>query len=582
MLLTRLINEESEIMNKVGFIFILLSLLMTNPTKVFCQDTIQPKVNLSLNAECFSKGLENKYNENYNVAIDYFEKALEAFPEDHASMYELSALYATTGLSEKGFDMIKKAVELDSNNKWYKIRLADFYKQKLDYDSFIRIYDELLAADPNNLEYLEVYIDALLHLERYEQVTEKLDVYEENIGVNEYISLQKIEIYNYIGKKDKILHEIEKLSNAYPYETRYLSMLAEAYMQSKREKDAYQIYLKIKQLNPEDPYINISLLEYYKNQGELDKAFEEFILSIKNKNLDYNTKSQIYEFWFSDKSNDDDAAKEAKEAGEAFIETHPDRELGYYVVGTVYFNDEIYDKAQKYYLDAIARDSSSFISWYQLVFTEVELNEVDSLYKHTSTAMRFYPEQPIFYMFNGLSLIDMKRYEEAIKVLEKGRFMSADKKLTSSFDTYIADVYHELGNKNKMYEYYDRVLKNDPENVYVLNNYAYFLSLDNERLEDALKMSAITIEKDPKNVTYLDTYAWVLYKLGRYKEAKKWMEKVFSYDKNPQGVNYEHYGDILYQLGDVKKAVQNWKKAKKLGDTSELIDQKIKDEKLYE
>lgn len=575
-------SQKIVVMNKVGFIFILLSMLMTNPTKVFCQDTIQPKVNLSLNAECFSKGLENKYNENYNVAIDYFEKALGAFPEDHASMYELSALYATTGLSEKGFDMIKKAVELDSNNKWYKIRLADFYKQKLDYDSFIKIYDELLAADPNNLEYLEVYIDALLHLERYEQVTEKLDVYEENIGVNEYISLQKIEIYNYIGKKDKILHEIEKLSNAYPYETRYLSMLAEAYMQSKREKDAYQIYLKIKQLNPEDPYINISLLEYYKNQGELDKAFEEFILSIKNKNLDYNTKSQIYEFWFSDKSNDDDAAKEAKEAGEAFIETHPDRELGYYVVGTVYFNDEIYDKAQKYYLDAIARDSSSFISWYQLVFTEVELNEVDSLYKHTSTAMRFYPEQPIFYMFNGLSLIDMKRYEEAIKVLEKGRFMSADKKLTSSFDTYIADVYHELGDKKKMYEYYDRVLKNDPENVYVLNNYAYFLSLDNERLEDALKMSAITIEKDPKNVTYLDTYAWVLYKLGRYKEAKKWMEKVFSYDKNPQGVNYEHYGDILYQLGDVKKAVQNWKKAKKLGDTSELIDQKIKDEKLYE
>jgi len=160
--------------------------------------------------------------------------------------------------------------------------------------------------------------------------------------------------------------------------------------------------------------------------------------------------------------------------------------------------------------------------------------------------------------------------------------MSADKKLTSSFDTYIADVYHELGNKEKMYEQYDRVLKNDPENVYVLNNYAYFLSLDNERLEDALKMSALTIEKEPKNVTYIDTYAWVLYKLGRYKDAKKWMEKVFSYDKNPQGINYEHYGDILYRLGDTKKAVQNWKKAKKLGETSEFIDQKIKDEKIYE
>ncbi|MBQ8760152.1 MAG: tetratricopeptide repeat protein [Bacteroidales bacterium] len=566
-------------MNRGGFILLFLSLFLADC--VFCQETAKSQ-NLAKNAEAFSLGLENKFNENYSVAIEHFEKALELFPEDHASMYELSALYATLGLSEKGFEMIKKAVELDGSNKWYKIRLADFYKQQYDYDSFITIYDELLESDPNNLEYLEVYIDALLHLERYEQVIEKLNVYEENVGVNEYISLQKIEIYNYIGKKNEILHEMEKLANAYPYETRYLSMLAEAYMQSGRDKDAYQIYLKIKKLNPEDPYINIALLEYYKNQGELDKAFEEFILSIKNKNLDYNTKAQIYEFWFSEKSNDENTAKQAKAAGEAFVETHPDKEIGYYVIGTVYFNDEIYDQSQKYYLDAIARDSTNFISWYQLVFTDAELNNVDSLYKHTSTAMRFYPEQPIFYMFNGLSLIDMKRYEEAVKVLEKGRFMSADKKLTSSFDTYIADVYHELGNKEKMYEQYDRVLKNDPENVYVLNNYAYFLSLDNERLEDALKMSALTIEKEPKNVTYIDTYAWVLYKLGRYKEAKKWMEKVFSYDKNPQGINYEHYGDILYRLGDTKKAVQNWKKAKKLGETSEFIDQKIKDEKIYE
>ena len=160
--------------------------------------------------------------------------------------------------------------------------------------------------------------------------------------------------------------------------------------------------------------------------------------------------------------------------------------------------------------------------------------------------------------------------------------MSADKKLTASFDICIADIYHELGDKEKTYTYYDRVLRNDPENVYVLNNYAYFLSLDNERLDEALKMSAITIEKEPKNVTYLDTYAWVLYKMGRYKDAKKWMEKVFSYDKNPQGINYEHYGDILYRLGNTKDAVQNWKKAKKLGGTSEFIDQKINDEKIYE
>ena len=305
-------------------------------------------------------------------------------------------------------------------------------------------------------------------------------------------------------------------------------------------------------------------------------------MSIKNKNLDYNTKAQIYEYWFEDKDGSENTAKEAEQAGKAFIETHPDKEIGYYIIGTVHFNNEIFDKAQEYYLDAIARDSSNFMSWYQLIFTDTELNMPHTLYEHTKTAMRFYPEQPIFYLFNGLSLIDKKKYEEAIKVFERGRKMSADKKLTASFDTYVADIYHELGNKEKMYEYYDRVLRNDPENLYVLNNYAYFLSEEGKRLDEALKMSAITIEKEPKNTTYLDTYAWILYKLERYKDAKKWMEKVLSYDKMPQGIYYEHYGDILYRLGDTDKAVHNWKKAKRRGNTSEFIDQKIKYEKIYE
>ena len=539
-------------------------------------------MSLTQNAEAFSKGLAEKYNENFDMAIAYFEEALKAFPEDHASMYELSALYSRKGLPEKGFEMIKAAVELDSTNKWYKIRLADFYSQNNDYDSFVNIYDDLLKDEPNNLDYLEVYIDALLHLERYEQVTEKLDVFEDNIGVNEYISLQKLEIYDLLGKKDKVIEEMEKLSKAYPYETRYMSVLAEMYMQDKRDQDALNVYLKIKEINPEDPYINTSLLEYYQKQGELDKAFEEFILAIKNKKLDYNTKAQIYEYWFNLKDEGENTVKEAEIAGNAFLETHPDKELGYYVIGTVHYNNENYAEAKKYYMDAIARDSSSFISWYQLIFTDMSLEDAEGLYAHTKKAQRFYPEQPIFYLFNGVALIDMEKYQEAAKVLEKGRYLSADKKLTVNFDTYLADIYHELGDKEKMYKQYDRVLKNDPENIYVLNNYAYFLSIDNTRLEDALRMSEITIEKEPKNTTYLDTYAWVLYKLGRYKEAKKWMEKVFSYDKNASGVYYEHYGDILYKFGDTKKAVQNWKKAKKLGETSEFIDQKIRDEKIYE
>jgi hypothetical protein len=48
------------------------------------------------------------------------------------------------------------------------------------------------------------------------------------------------------------------------------------------------------------------------------------------------------------------------------------------------------------------------------------------------------------------------------------------------------------------------------------------------------------------------------------------------------GTLLEHYGDVLYKLGEKEEAVQYWIDAKKAGDASGLIDKKIADKKLYE
>ena len=66
-----------------------------------------------------------------------------------------------------------------------------------------------------------------------------------------------------------------------------------------------------------------------------------------------------------------------------------------------------------------------------------------------------------------------------------------------------------------------------------------------------------------------------------YKEAKRIMERALKSD-NVDGIHHEHYGDILYRLGDVDEAVEQWSKAKGLNSASELIDKKIADRKLHE
>ena len=560
----------------------LFSFIFALSGNVFAQnDSIVPR-DLPKNAEYFSKGLEAKYNENFPVAIYNFEQALRFFDEDDASMYELAALYQQVGRNTEALTMIQQAADLQPDNKWYQMRLAQVHLQNSDYQTFIDIYDKLIQNDPYNLELVETYIDVLLRVGDFDKVLEKLDVLELQAGKNEYIFLQKIQIYDEQGKTEKAIEEMEKLVEFMPDNTRYRALLAEAYRKVKRDKDAYQQYLKIKELDPEDKYVDVSLMDYYLSLGELDKAFDEFISAIKNKNLDFETKSQLYDFWFKNKT-DEEASKEAEIAGNAFIETHPDKWLGYYLIGTVFFNKKDYAKAAEKYQQAIEYDKSNFLTLYQLTLCYLDLHNYQAVIEYSERAISFYPEQPLFYLFNGMGYFNIKDYETTVKVLEKGRRLSANKELTANFDSYIGDTYNLLKNKQKCYEAYDRVLRSDPNNVYVLNNYAYYLSLDNQELELALEMSAKTIKAEPKNATYLDTYAWVLYKLGRYKEAKKYMDKVFKYDKNPNGTNYEHLGDILYKLGDIKNAVKNWKKAQKTGDdVSEFLEQKIKDEKLYE
>jgi tetratricopeptide (TPR) repeat protein len=570
---------------------LIISLLLAFSNAVFAQseeplqemptDSIV-KQDLAKNAEYFSKGLEEKYNENYPVAIYNFEQALLYYNDDDASMYELSELYQTNGRSSEALSMITRAAELQPDNKWYKIRLAKFCMLNGDYQTFIDIYDSLLQTEPENLDYLETYINYLLQIGDYDKVIEKLNILENQIGENEYIYLQRIQIYDEQGKKDKAIEEMEQLVEFMPDNTHYRALLAEAYRKVKRDKDAYKQYLKIKEIEPDNKYINISLMDYYQSMGELDKAFDEFIAAIRNKNLDYETKAQIYDFWFQ-KQDGKEASDDAEEAGQAFIETHPDKSIGYYIIATVNFNNSDYATAKEYYNLALEREPNNFASLYQLSVCYLELNDYQNLIETTDKANSLYPEQPIFYLFKGMGYFNIKDYENTVKILEKGRNLSANKDLTADFDTYIGDTYMLLKNNTKAFESYDKVLRAKPDNIYVLNNYAYYLSLDNKDFERALQMSAKTIQAEPKNPTYLDTYAWILYKLGRYDEALKYMNKVFKYDKNPQGVNYEHLGDIQYKLGDTKNAVKNWKKAKKAGgEVSEFLDKKIKDERLYE
>ena len=149
----------------------------------------------------------------------------------------------------------------------------------------------------------------------------------------------------------------------------------------------------------------------------------------------------------------------------------------------------------------------------------------------------------------------------------------------------LGELYYEQGRVEDAFAAYDSCLVYRDDNVSCLNNYAYYLSLRNERLDEAERMSYRAIKMEPLNKTYLDTYAWILFVQGNYSLAKFYIDRVVSpqqtdslllADDNLQADVFEHAGDI-YAMNDTEElAVRYWTLAQRKGSESAILEKKVK------
>ncbi len=114
----------------------------------------------------------------------------------------------------------------------------------------------------------------------------------------------------------------------------------------------------------------------------------------------------------------------------------------------------------------------------------------------------------------------------------------------------------------------------------MLNNYAYYLSVEGKKLKKAYAMSRKTIEKEPDNPTYLDTFGWILYLQGKPLEAKPFFKHAMLYGGKDSAVILDHYAEVLYALEEYDLAFVYWNQAmSKNEDKVEGLEQKIKERK---
>ncbi|MFN8135324.1 MAG: tetratricopeptide repeat protein [Bacteroidales bacterium] len=187
---------------------------------------------------------------------------------------------------------------------------------------------------------------------------------EEIIGVSEEISLKKQQIYLILKKADKAAQELEKLIIQFPEEeTRYNSMLAEMYMNAGDPDKAVVYYQKILEKDPTNPYIHISLSDYYRKKGDIKRTFEELKLGFANPALDIDTKIRVLLTYFTVADVYNANKPDIINLAQVLVQTHPDNAKAHSMYGDFLLDDKRYAEARDEYRKVIAIDSSRYAVW---------------------------------------------------------------------------------------------------------------------------------------------------------------------------------------------------------------------------
>ena len=520
---------------------------------------------------------------NYPRAEANLLKALKIDPSNAAALYELATVCAFRNNRKQALIYSKRAAEIDTKNTWYQMLYIDCLRENKFIDEAIKVSQKLVRNNPDRVDFYYDLADLFMYKGKATEAVKVYEKIEQISGVSDEVTLQKFKIYKSTNNFDKALFEIQKLIKAFPKEAKYYGILGELYIDNGQSEKALAAYNDLLKIDPENAYVHLSLADYYRKVKQNDKAFEEIKIAFKSKDLDIETKVKILLSYYSITEAFTELRKDANELCEIIVAVHPDEAKAFSIYGDFLYRDRNLEEARIQYRKAIDLDKEKYALWDQILRINSELNDFISLEKESKETMELFPNQALPYFYNGVSNIQLKNYKIAIDVLTTGvEFVLNNATLLSGFHANIGDGYNELKKYAASDSAYNKSLEIDPDNTYVLNNFSYYLSLRNVDLDKAEAMSKKSNELEPNNSSYQDTYGWILYQMKKYDDAKVWIGKALQTGGMSNGTLLEHYGDILFKLGETTEAIKYWTDAKKAGGTTDFIEKKIANKKMYE
>ena len=512
-------------------------------------------------------------NRNFAQSRTLLQTLSKAAPDNDAVWYYLGLDEAMLGNADAAISHLRKAVELDPHNYWYKRRLADLYHAAGEIEMVVQMDESILAEFPDKTEVLYDLLDLYIRQEKYEKALNALDDIEKIIGPSEQATRTRYDILHQLGRSEDAIKALEDFNDQFTSPS-VLSMMGDYYLSEYRDSLALACYDEA--LRTQSDYVPAVLgrAEVFRVTRRYPEYFDTVNGFIDNGNIPVEAKGMYVGNII--RSLDPKIINLHRDGFDGMVDRLVARHATdtaalatsggyYYATGQLDKGIDCFKKAADLYPESL----NQTVSCIQILMMAERWEEVRD---RCIAAFDRFQELGFMEYLNSANYY-LKDYDAVIR---NCRYLIArepkNTELVKSCWAQIGDMNHLLGDSKAAYKAYDQALKLDPDYALVLNNYAYYLSEDGKQLKKALAMSKKTVEAEPDNATYLDTYGWILHLLGRDKDAKPYFKHAMLYGGKDSAVQLDHYAEVLYALGEYDLAQVYWSQAKSKNTEGEIPD----------
>lgn len=519
----------------------------------------------------------------YAEAKERLETLVAVDPDNDAAYYYLgmtALMQNDLELAETGFET---AVQLDSSNFWYRHRLAGVYAMTDRKELTVEMYNGLLKDFPKKSDLYYSLIELYLSMGRMEDALSTLDQIDTVFGRSDVSVMTRFDILRRLGRMEEAYQVLEAYNREYS-SPQVLAMLGDYRMSMYEDSTALAYYDEALDIAPDYAPALLGKAEVFRITRRYEDYFRTIDVFIKDKDIPAEGKCDYLKalVQHSDPNFLTRFQPSLDSVMTSFRSVHPGDSLVTALAGIYYYGTGRMDKAKDCFRENVEQWPESLGAAANYAEALMYMGEWEELSAYTKDAYGRFPDELAFLEMSTLADYNLKAYDDVIATCSRIISVAPDDsaRVLTAYTT-LGDIYYHLGEKAKAYRSYDEALKVNPEYLTVLNNYAYFLSLDGRKLKKAYSMSRITVEKEPDNATYLDTFGWILYLQGRSEEAKPYFKHAMLYGGKESAVTMDHYAEVLFDLKEYSLAFVYWNQALAKDTEGEIpgLEEKIRQRK---